>query len=89
MPVREAFADDASFERALRDWFAGQAMAGLLGASIDEEEEYPSDVRRGITDDQRNGGDGMYPITRHFASLAYRYADAMLSARAGGGGSNV
>lgn len=30
MPIRSQFEDDVSFATAMRDWFAGQALAGAL-----------------------------------------------------------
>lgn len=30
MPVRNQFDNENDFQRALRDWFAGQALSGLL-----------------------------------------------------------
>lgn len=37
MPIREQFPDDVSFQRALRDWFAGQALAGFLAHPTEPE----------------------------------------------------
>ena len=54
----------------LRDWFAGQALAGLCATETEEDREH-------INDD---------PIMayRVFATQAYGLADAMLAARATG-----
>lgn len=30
MPLRHSFSSEDAFSKALRDWFAGQALAGLL-----------------------------------------------------------
>lgn len=40
MPVRHEFADDAAFEEALRDWFAGQALCGFTSFSLDDGEPF-------------------------------------------------
>lgn len=53
--------DPACRGMTLRDWFAGQALAGLT-ANMNRQEFVEMS-------------------TQHMASLAYRYADAMLRAR--------
>ena len=71
MPWREQFDNDDAFQRALRDWFAGQALAAIIQAQ-EAGGSLPKmmDVTQGV----RAGG--------HEARTAYRYADAMLAARA-------
>jgi hypothetical protein len=69
MPVRHEFATDAAFEEALRNWFAGQALAGLmsngaLAGTVAREAD-----SRGIEPDEL------------LATAAYNAADAMLAAR--------
>ena len=54
---------------SLRDYFAGQALAGLLGRST-------MDVPH--CEDCRPVGDDP---GEHYADIAYRYADAMLAQR--------
>lgn len=56
---------------SLRDYFAGQALAGLLAAP--EVLSPPLDVHR----------DSRVQIQVHYARIAYDYADAMLAARGG------
>jgi hypothetical protein len=55
---------------SLRDWFAGQALAGLL-----------ADPNEGPQDDET-----LEDAISRIAEGAYSYADAMLEARAKGGG---
>lgn len=65
MPIRSQFSTDADFLSAMRDWFAGQAMASLIlvpaTAAIARQ-------------------DGNLP-TKTLALAAYEAADAMLAAR--------
>ena len=56
----------------LRDWFAGQALAGMCG--IEDNRTCPNDKR----DSVEVWRDSLY---RSDAETAYRYADAMLAAR--------
>lgn len=56
---------------SLRDWFAGQALAGVLASEI---------MVRSIGQGARDiGSDSAYPF---FADAAYEIADAMLAKRA-------
>ncbi len=50
---------------SLRDWFAGQALAGLIGATP-------------VIDEAQAANE---PITQFAARVAYKAADAMLAAR--------
>ncbi|CDX26758.1 conserved hypothetical protein [Mesorhizobium plurifarium] len=36
MPVRDQFPDGDSFLKALRDWFAGQALAGMASVTLED-----------------------------------------------------
>lgn len=54
---------------SLRDWFAGQALAGILAFP---HEDHP------VT------GGGMSAVAAHYADIAYAYADAMIAAQKGG-----
>lgn len=61
---------DADSSMSLRDWFAGQALVGMLAAD-------PHLVKQGIAA-------GSFPGASHprdFANCAYRMADAMLEER--------
>lgn len=53
----------------LRDYFAGQALAGLLARSTSDVPH--CDECRPVADD----------AGEHYADISYRYADAMLAAR--------
>jgi hypothetical protein len=77
MPTRNQFEDDNSFLQALQDWFAGQALAGLL-ASIST-----TDAARAFADGAFQDGDS---FAVHAGSMAYELADAMLAARTQGDG---
>ena len=57
----------ASHGMSLRDWFAGQALAGLMAATAHPESGGPSH--------SYGGHDGL-------ARTAYAFADAMLAAKA-------
>lgn len=65
--------DAVAYERgmSLRDWFAGQALAGLLCAIGSEKTDLGIDRGR-----SSHGPDNL-------AFHAFRYADAMLAARGG------
>jgi len=67
MPIRSQFASMEEFEEALRDWFAGQALAALImnGSFGNTFAEHfrPYQVREAETE------------------CAYDYADAMLAER--------
>ena len=70
MPVREQFQTEEAFQKALRDYFAAKAMAAM---SLKWDGAYsPNDRLR----DQPKAD------ARWVATAAYRYADAMLKARA-------
>jgi hypothetical protein len=69
MPVRHEFATDAAFEEALRNWFAGQAMIGLLACGE------PFSVSRD------GGAFAEVPLAEALPVVAYGLADAMLSTR--------
>lgn len=63
----------------LRDWFAGQALAGFLpGLSIADEASLKKMA-------QENGLYGYVTNAQIGASVAYGYADAMIAARKVGG----
>lgn len=63
--TREAIIDSRSAGMTLRDWFAGQALAGLVQL-------------RAVHEAARESGEPAEKIT---AAAAYEYADAMLEAR--------
>lgn len=75
MLPRSAYASDDEFRSALRDMFAGQALAGFC-ANI----EFQKAATRVGMQDGRTGTD-------FIAAAAYEYADAMLAERAKGGAS--
>lgn len=54
---------------SLRDWFAGQALQGLLSCPEAEGDEQPKEV---------TSGDDWFPYLSH---RAYQFADSMLKAR--------
>jgi hypothetical protein len=61
---------------SMRDWFAGQALAGLLG-----NDTFMTDLQAQLREDGRDSGgqrSGTCVIT---ARRAYMHADAMLAAR--------
>jgi len=62
---------------SLRDYFAGQAMAGFLSAFSTASEQSI------LTIAKENGLDGYVTNARVAASVAYGYADAMIAARKG------
>lgn len=55
---------------SLRDWFAGQAMSGLVVMSATRE-------WRGLMDDVKDDGEEDEAVV---AEMAYRIADAMIAA---------
>ena len=64
-----AFPDETDTGMTLRDWFAGQALSGMLSDS--------STVRAiGVVSDGDGRGEGSVA-----AEMAYGYADAMLKER--------
>lgn len=67
MLPKSAFASDAEYLAYLRDWFAGQALAGLACNLLPKREEA---INNGEAD------------ANWEASLAYCLADAMLAERA-------
>ena len=52
----------------LRDWFAGQALNGMVAA--DNDDQLARDAKAGHRQ-----------IKEHYAILAYEFADAMMEAR--------
>jgi hypothetical protein len=62
---------------SLRDYFAGQALAGFLSAFSTASEQSILKIAK------ENGLDGYVTNARVAASVAYGYADAMLAARKG------
>jgi len=57
---------------SLRDYFAGQALSLLLAFPEPDPTSANTDLEV---------GPGMDAIAKHYASVSYRYADAMLLAR--------
>ncbi|AMX93730.1 MULTISPECIES: hypothetical protein [Mesorhizobium] len=68
MPTREQFTTEEEFVAALRDWFAGQALAGLLASWS-------------LTDDIRFVRMSNVDRMKMFAFNSYMQADAMLAER--------
>jgi hypothetical protein len=66
MPIRSQFKTDSEYRDALRDWFAGQALAGILAAPFEF-----ADVMQSKAPDR--------PTAR--CDLAYTHADAMMETR--------
>lgn len=60
----------------LRDWFAGQALAGLISSS---EAHF-----RGDSSDKAAIAEWRAEVDRRWAGYCYEMADAMLKAREGG-----
>lgn len=73
-PANQYGAHDRCDGMSLRDWFAGQALPGLLNAA---GPNLTPDGCEGIPADKVTQDD----FCRHFAKLSYRYADAMLAER--------
>lgn len=63
---------------SLRDWFAGQALAGFMGPLSFASEESLKTIAK------QNGLNGYVTNSQIAASVAYGYADAMIAARKGG-----
>lgn len=63
---------------SMRDWFAGQALAGMVAGAHGSEVSMS-----GLMDAAAEHG---WPIHTVCAKAAYGYADAMLAERAKGGG---
>ena len=66
-PSIPAMIDKMKFGMSLRDWFAGQALCGLLLADEKARQEMIGDRR--------------YSTPQEFAEAAVRLADALLTAR--------
>ena len=41
MPTRDQFTDGESFKKALRDWFAGQAIVGMFAVCDVDQASWP------------------------------------------------
>lgn len=63
---------------SLRDWFAGQALAGFMDPISRADEASLKKIA------EQNGLTGFVTNARIAASVAYGYADAMIAARKGG-----
>jgi hypothetical protein len=60
---------------SLRDWFAGQALAGFLAAETQAQRDSVLKANGG------NATAAMEDLRRIAGEIAYEYADAMLAAR--------
>lgn len=58
---------------SMRDWFAGQALAGTLASSGDTEQFRVLSI---------GAASRKVPFARHIADMSFEIADAMLVARA-------
>lgn len=67
MPWRELFPDDASFKRALRQWYAGMALPAVIASAFANHISFPSTVA----------------LHKTVASTAIAVADALIAAEEG------
>ena len=77
MPTRNQFLNDADFTDALRDWFAGLALVGIL-ASPNYRAVYID------PDDPNSSDDDAKEVMHELAWSSYDIAESMLSYRKDG-----